>query len=54
MLNKNISIWRGTQTPPTNYHLWEKENGGLYIYLDEKWQHLVTPTDKITLDEHQK
>lgn len=54
MLNKNISIWRGTQTPPTNYHLWEKEDGGLYIYLDEKWQHLVTPTDKITLDEHQK
>ena len=54
MLNKNISIWRGTQTPPTNYHLWEKENGGLYIYLDEKWQHLVTPTDKITLDKHQK
>ena len=54
MLNKNISIWRGTQTPPTNYHLWEKEDGGLYIYLDEKWQQLVSPTDKITLDKHQK
>lgn len=54
MLNKNISIWRGSVTPPTNYHLWEKEDGGLYVYLDEKWQHLVTPADKITLDEHQK
>lgn len=54
MLNKNISIWRGSATPPTNYHLWEKEDGGLYVYLDEKWQHLVTPADKITLDEHQK
>lgn len=54
MINKNISIWRGTQPPPTNYHLWEKEDGGLYVYLDEKWQHLVTPTDKTILDEHQQ
>ena len=54
MINKNISIWRGTQTPPTNYHLWEKEDGGLYVYLDEKWQHLVNPTDKTILDEHQQ
>ena len=54
MINKNISIWRGSATPPTNYHLWEKEDGGLYVYLDEKWQHLVTPADKIILDEHQQ
>lgn len=51
MINKNISIWRGNTTPPTNYHLWEKEDGGLYVYLDEKWQHLVTPTDKTILDK---
>lgn len=54
MLNKNISIWRGTQTPPTNYHLWEKEDGGLYVYVDEKWQHLIAPNDKTILDEHQQ
>lgn len=54
MINKNISIWRGSATPPTNYHLWEKEDGGLYVYLDEKWQHLVTPADKIILDKHQQ
>ena len=54
MINKNISIWRGSTTPPTNYHLWEKEDGGLYVYLDEKWQHLVTPADKTILDKHQK
>lgn len=54
MINKNISIWRGSATPPTNYHLWEKEDGGLYVYLDEKWQHLVTPADKTILDKHQK
>lgn len=54
MINKNISIWRGSTTPPTNYHLWEKEDGGLYVYLDEKWQHLVTPADKTILDKHQQ
>lgn len=54
MINKNISIWRGSITPPTNYHLWEKEDGGLYVYLDEKWQHLVTPADKTILDKHQQ
>lgn len=54
MINKNISIWRGNTTPPTNYHLWEKEDGGLYVYLDEKWQHLVTPADKTILDKHQQ
>lgn len=54
MINKNISIWRGSTAPPTNYHLWEKEDGGLYVYLDEKWQHLVTPADKTILDKHQQ
>ena len=54
MINKNISIWRGNATPPTNYHLWEKEDGGLYVYLDEKWQHLIAPNDKTLLDEHQQ
>lgn len=54
MINKNISIWRGSAIPPTNYHLWEKEDGGLYVYLDEKWQHLVTPADKTILDKHQQ
>lgn len=54
MINKNISIWRGSATPPTNYHLWEKEDGGLYVYLDEKWQHLVTPADKTILDKYQQ
>lgn len=23
-INKNISIWRGSNTPPTQYHLWQK------------------------------
>ena len=23
-INKNVSIWRGNSTPPTQYHLWQK------------------------------
>ena len=23
-LNKNISVWRGNNTPPSQYHLWQK------------------------------
>lgn len=23
-INKNISVWRGNNTPPTQYHLWQK------------------------------
>lgn len=31
-MNKNISVWRGTTAPPTNYHLWYNENDDqLYI-----------------------
>lgn len=54
MINKNVSIWRGTQTPPTNYHLWEKQDGSIYVYIDEQWQYLVAPGDKTTLDENKE
>lgn len=54
MINKNVSIWRGTQTPPTNYHLWEKQDGSIYVYIDEQWQYLVAPGDKATLDENKE
>lgn len=23
-INKNVSIWRGSNTPPTQYHLWQR------------------------------
>lgn len=54
MINKNVSIWRGTQTPPTNYHLWEKQDGSIYVYIDEQWRYLVAPGDKTTLDENKE
>lgn len=42
-LNKNISVWRGSDTPPTEYHLWVKD-GLLYIYSDGQWKELVLTT----------
>ena len=36
-LNKNISVWRGNNTPPTDYHLWEKEDGSLHTKINKEW-----------------
>ncbi len=36
MIDKNISVWRGNLTPPTQYHLWLKEDK-LYHYNGEEW-----------------
>lgn len=48
-LNKNISVWRGSNTPPTDYHLWEKEDGSLHTKVNEEWKELGSPdiTEKI-------
>ena len=35
-INKNISVWSGSETPPTKYHLWIK-NDGQYIFDGEDW-----------------
>lgn len=40
MNNKNISVWRGDNTPPTQYHLWLKNDGKLYVNIDKQWQEI--------------
>lgn len=41
-MNKNISVWRGSDTPPTNYHLWV--NGNIIKhYVDGAWETIVDP-----------
>lgn len=37
-INKNISVWRGDTTPPTNYHIWIKSNGTQYEYVNGSWK----------------
>lgn len=52
--NINISVWRGSQTPPTNYHKWIKldEQGnylGQFLYRDGEWiSDLKETEDRIT------
>lgn len=36
-INKNISVWRGDNTPPTEYHVWIKSNGSVLINRDGTW-----------------
>lgn len=36
-MNKNISVWRGNEAPPTNYHVWIKEDNNIYIYDGTNW-----------------
>ena len=37
-LNKNVSVWRGDKIPPTNYHVWIKPDGNIYIYNGTYWE----------------
>lgn len=35
--NKQVNIWRGTEPPPTLYHIWLKDDSKLKIHNGEKW-----------------
>ena len=49
-MNKNISVWRGEKTPPTKYHLWQK-NDTIYINIEDEWQPLASIQSIIQLEE---
>ena len=49
-MNKNISVWRGEKTPPTKYHLWQK-NDTIYINIEDEWQPLASVQSIIQLEE---
>ena len=40
MINKNISVWRGDQNPPTEYHLWLNSEGKLLAKINEQWEQI--------------
>lgn len=40
-MNKNISVWRGEKTPPTKYHLWQKDDT-IYVNIEDEWQPLAS------------
>ena len=47
--NKQVNIWRGTDTPPTIYHVWLYNDSELRIYNGEIWETFIN--DKATLDK---
>lgn len=49
-MNKNISVWRGEKTPPTKYHLWQK-NDTIYVNIEDKWQPLASVKSIQQLEE---
>ena len=49
-MNKNISVWRGEKTPPTKYHLWQK-NDTIYVNIEDEWQPLASVQNIIQLEE---
>ena len=42
-INKNISVWRGDNTPPTDYHLWIKSDGTSLIKVDNQYKVYYNP-----------
>ncbi len=42
-INKNISVWRGDSTPPTDYHVWIKSDGTLLIKVRDSYNILCNP-----------
>lgn len=36
MDNRQVGVWRGTNPPPTNWHVWVKDDTSLYLYDTEK------------------
>ena len=49
-MNKNISVWRGEKTPPTKYHLWQKDDT-IYVNIEDEWQPLASVKSIIQLEE---
>ena len=61
-MNKNVSVWRGSLTPPTHSHLWVVDDSTIKIYREGMWVNmfdeatpsksgLMSATDKQILDE---
>ena len=36
-MNKNISVWRGSNPPPTIYHVWIKQDNQVYLHDGTGW-----------------
>ena len=41
-MNKNISVWRGSNTPPTNNHVWIKNDNQIYLHNGDDWENVAS------------
>lgn len=51
-MNKNISVWRGSEYPPTLTHLWIKDDNNILIYKDGEWEPFVGDIVQQYIEEH--
>ena len=35
--NKQINVWRGSEPPPTNYHMWIFTDLTIKLFIDGEW-----------------
>lgn len=40
-MNKNVSVWRGVLTPPTNTHIWIKDDNSILVNRNGQWVSVV-------------
>lgn len=45
--NKQVNIWRGSEEPPTIYHIWIKNESQLLLYNGTKWVIFIDSTQTI-------
>lgn len=48
--NKQVNLWRGPDAPPTNYHIWLKDERFLLRY-DEKLKDWIVFLDSLNISE---
>lgn len=51
-MNKNISVWRGSKTPPTNYHVWINEENDILLHDGTEWKTIVDDNNYEDLRQH--
>lgn len=51
-MNKNVSVWRGPKTPPTNYHVWINEKNEILLHNGSKWEMILDDVNYEDLKQH--
>ena len=44
-MNKNVSVWRGSMSPPTHYHVWIVDDKTMKLYKEGRWVNMLDNTD---------